>query len=90
MLEAVKQFEAINLSQINMLSSLQLHLWIFLDILEFEEACDHFTNKPVAVSLTRQPSIKKSGEIMSENAVIGTVLTEAKASRPNCVSWKVA
>lgn len=54
------------------------------DILEFEEACDHFTNKPVAVSLTRQPSIKKSGEIMSENAVIGTVLTEAKASRPNC------
>lgn len=58
-----------------------------LDNVEFQEACDPLTNKPVAISLVRVLNMvmKKSGEVVSDKAVTGMVVTEPKLSLPFAV-----
>jgi cold shock CspA family protein len=51
------------------------------ELVEFQEAADRRTGKPIAVSVVRIPFPKNTFEIISEKSATGLVLAEAKAVR---------
>ena len=56
------------------------------DPVEFQMSFDRRTGKPIAVSVIKMEKGSVSYEVLSENRVSGTVMTEAKPNKQRNVS----
>ena len=56
-------------------------VYVFADLIEFQQSSDRKTGKPIAVSLMKLPSATVLYEMISDKPVPGLVLSEAKPSQ---------